>query len=147
MRPRILFGLVASTVLFVGCGSSTQIGTSATQATGVAGPSTLVSTAPPQTADPATLPHDQGFTVVGMQLKQDVVAGMFDGRVEVQNTGSKSHTAQLTFTFKQNGQVVGTANAFADTVAPGKIVTLDLVSTDRWNGGPVTYEFKVSGRH
>jgi hypothetical protein len=90
-----------------------------------------------------TRPNDKGFQVLDVQLKQDAL-GYLSGTAEVQNKGGHTHSAAMRFTFRQNGKVVARATSLARLVAVGQTVTVDLASTDKWDGRPVTYTFQVT---
>jgi hypothetical protein len=87
-------------------------------------------------------PHDKHFAVAGLQLKQDY-AGNFGGTAQVQNIGIQSYTAVFKWTFTRNGQVLGTAEGSADGVSPGQTVSVEFISQDKYDGGPVSYTFQV----
>jgi len=88
-------------------------------------------------------PNDQGFDVVDVQLKQDLL-GYLSGTAQVHNANAKTHSASMSFTFRQNGKVIAKATSLARVVSSGKTVTVDLSSPDKWDGRPVTYTFRVT---
>jgi hypothetical protein len=126
-------------VLAVGCGAG---GGGGTQVTGLAGATTVPTTLPPVTTT-VVPPRDKGFVVLSTQLKPDSL-GYFGGTADVRNDSQHAYTASMTFTFRQNGKVAGTADALANGVAPGQTVTVQLNSINKWDGGPVTYSFQVT---
>jgi len=137
MMRRGLLGLLA--LLVVGCGTG---GGGGTQITGLAGATTVPTTVPAPTTT-ATTAQDKGFVVVSTHLKPDSL-GYFGGTAEVHNVNKRAFTASMTFTFRENGKVAGTADALAQDVAAGQTVTVQLNSTDKWDGGPVTWMFQVT---
>ncbi len=88
-------------------------------------------------------PHDNGFEVIDVQLKQDAL-GFMSGTAQVRNSGRHTHTADMRFKFRQDGKQVATATALAHVVPVGQTVTVDLSSFDKWNGRPATYTFQVA---
>ncbi len=148
MKRSAKFGLVAVALalLTVGCGTSSGTAGGG-PVTGVAGPTTAATTVPAtKTKAPTNVrPQDKGFTVIGVQLKAASLGGsqVFGGTAEVKNTGTTDHTASMRFTFSENGMVVGVGDATTQ-VAAGQTVTVDLASVDKWDGGPVTYNFQVT---
>ena len=99
-------------------------------------------TSPPLTAGKAS---DKGIVVEELDVKNDGL-GDIGGVARLKNTLSKTVTFTFTFTFfKSNGTVAGTAEGSADSVAPGQIVTVNLLSQDPISGLPASfhYQFQV----
>lgn len=90
----------------------------------------------------APRPHDKGFEVVDVQLRHDDL-GLLTGTAEVKNTSGHTHTAEMRFKFRQNGSQFATATGLARAVPMGQTISVDIFSTDAWNGQPVTYTFQV----
>ncbi len=125
-------------VVIAGCGG----GAGGTQITGLAGVTTTVTAAPAATTT-SVQPHSNGFVVVSIQLRPDPL-GYFSGAAQIRNDGKRAHTASMTFTFTEDGKVVGTADALANDVGVGQTVTVQLNSTEKWDGRSVSYAFQVS---
>lgn len=112
---------------------------------------TVTVTAAPSSAATATAPAasgglaDQGWTVISVSVKDDGIGG-FGGSMRVRNdTGSAADSAVFTLTILKGGQPVGTAQGIdAAAIAPGKVISVDLISTDHFVKGPYTYEFQLS---
>jgi hypothetical protein len=108
-----------------------------------------LSTRPPSTKVPKTSPPpqntrpaDKDFVVEDLIVKDDGL-GDIGGIARLTNTASTSLTVTFTFTFFQNGQIVGTAEGSANDVAPGQTVTANLVSQDPLMSGHFQYQFQV----
>jgi hypothetical protein len=89
-----------------------------------------------------TRPRDKDFVVNDLIIKDDGL-GDIGGIARITNTASTSLTVTFTFTFFQNGQIVGTAQGSANDVAPGQTVTSTLVSQDPLISGQFQYQFQV----
>jgi len=87
-------------------------------------------------------PHDNGFEVLDVQLRQDAL-GFLSGNAQVKNVGGHTHSAAMRFKFSQGGRQVATATALAHVVPVGQTVTVDLASSDKWDGRRATYTFQV----
>jgi ABC-type amino acid transport system permease subunit len=97
---------------------------------------------PPPAPPPPSGPSDKDFAVQALQIQDDGV-GDIGGIARITNTASNALTGVFTFTFFQGGQVVGTAQGSAQSVAPGQTVTVQLVSQDRMISGSFRYQFQV----
>jgi hypothetical protein len=102
-------------------------------------------TAPAPTPTPPPTPSgpsDKDFAVETLQIQDDGL-GDIGGIARITNTASNPLTGIFTFTFFQGGQVVGTAQASAQSVGPGQTVTVQLVSQDSMISGSFRYQFQV----
>ena len=100
--------------------------------------------APPPTA--ASGVSDKNFSVQDLQIQDDGL-GDIGGIARLTNTASKSLTGTFTFTFFQGGQVIGTAQGSADSVASGQTVTVQLVSQSPMVSGQYRYQFQVDAEY
>jgi hypothetical protein len=103
-------------------------------------PSTAARKAPP--AQPDTRARDKDFVVDDLIVKDDGL-GDIGGIARLTNTAATSLTMTFTFTFFQNGQIVGTATGSASDVAPGQTITANLLSQDPMFSGHFEYQFQV----
>jgi hypothetical protein len=104
-------------------------------------PRVAKSNRPPVPAPPAEV-RDKDFTVQDLVIRDDGL-GDIGGIARVTNTASRALTATFTFTFFQNGSIVGTAVGIANDVAPDQTVTVALSSQDSMISGRFRYQFQV----
>lgn len=96
----------------------------------------------PSSAAAAAGLADKSFTAeppVGVKDSFGTCSGI--GRVT--NTASEEKTAVVTYTVLKGGATVATPQGAAQGVAPGKTVSVQLISTGACGSGPFTYEFQV----
>lgn len=154
----VVFGAMAA--LLAGCGSEsdtakTPAPVTVTESVTVAAEATPAApnkAAPPQAAAPASSggasdQSDEGFTYLGgsAQIVEDGL-GQFSGRMRVRNDGDK-RTGLFTVSVLKGGAVLTTLQGAADSVEPGKTVTVDLISTDDYVPGPYEIEFVTEGAY
>lgn len=87
---------------------------------------------------------DQGWTV--MQIRTTDTLGSFTGSLRVRNdTGGPASDPSFTVSVLKGGsQVASLVGADAGTASSGKVITVQLVSSDKWVPGPYTFEFQSS---
>jgi len=126
--------------------------TSSGSSSSPAAPATTAAAAPskPAASTPAKAPAqgamtDQGWTLVDVGTIADDGVGQFGANhVRIRNDNTDAKTATFTITLTKSGQVVGTLSGAANQVAPGKTVTVMMVSTDKFAKGPYQVEFQVN---
>lgn len=84
---------------------------------------------------------DGGWTVESIQLDESL--GNFSGTMRVINTDTTTRTGFFTLTMLLDGAVVGTALGVANDVEPGSTATVQLLSSDPFVTGDLTYEFQT----
>jgi hypothetical protein len=92
----------------------------------------------------AKLPLQNGdWRMDSIQVKNDGL-GDFGGTARVTYTGSDKNGGNnlFTITLFKGKNVVATFDGAANTVMPGTTVTVNLLSTDKYVGGPFKYDFQ-----
>lgn len=107
---------------------------------------TAASTPTPPATTEAPIPADDvlsdgGWTVDSIQLSESL--GNFSGTMRVTNTDTTTRTGFFTLTMLLDGAVVGTAIGVANDVEPGSTGTVQLLSSDPFVTGDLTYEFQT----
>jgi hypothetical protein len=152
----LITGVVA---LFVGVGigsasSGSETKTSSQPATTVTvpGPATTVTTtaaapkaaAPTKAAAASAFPMQDGdWRLDSVTVKNDGL-GDFGGRARITYTGDDPNGGDNIFTITvfKAGKDIASLQGSANTVLPGKTVTVDLISQDHYVKGPYTYDFQ-----
>jgi hypothetical protein len=126
------------------------------------GDTTTTTTAPPppeqQTALPTTAPKatkpapaapaapskltDEDWVLQSYQFKDDGL-GDFGGTARITNDSDEARTASFTLTLFKNGEQVASLQGSADEVDPGKTVTVQLISQDKYQRGTFQVDFQV----
>lgn len=101
-------------------------------------PTTKAPAPPPTERKPA----DKSFRVETLNVEDDGL-GDFGGTARVTNTASDEKSAIMTFTLFMGGKQVAVLQGAVDEVSPGQTVTVQLISSDDYRGGPFRYEFQV----
>lgn len=69
--------------------------------------------------------------------------GSFSGTARVTNTASSSRSMIMKLTLFRDGEQIASLTGAANDVAPGKTVTVDLLSSDSYSDGDFTVDFQV----
>jgi hypothetical protein len=86
-------------------------------------------------------PSDGGWTLESQQLKDDGL-GDFGGTARITNTEESPQTGVFTLTVFKGSEQVATLQGSADEVEPGKTVSVQLISQDKFRKGPYRVEFQ-----
>ena len=172
LRHKILTTLLGLFVLSVvisaagGGGSSTSTTTSTSTATDPLTTSSPAATdaAPPAAAPPAppattkapvpvapvapvapaapSKPNDKGWVLQSYETKDDGL-GDFGGTARITNSNDSAKTGTFTLTLARNGAQVASLQGSAESVAPGKTVTVSLISQDKYSAAKATADFQT----
>lgn len=169
LRHKILTTLLGLFVLGVvvsaagGGGSTTSTTTSTSTATDPLTTSSPAAThaAPPAAAPPApqattqapapvapvapaapSKPNDKGWVLQSYETKDDGL-GDFGGTARITNSNNSAKTGTFTLTLARNGAQVASLQGSAQSVAPGKTVTVELISQDKYSAAKATADFQT----
>jgi len=169
LRHKILTTLLGLFVLGVvvsaagGGGSTTSTTTSTSTATDPlttsspaatdAAPPAVAPPAPPATTKPPapvapvapvapSKPNDKGWVLQSYETKDDGL-GDFGGTARITNSNDSAKTGTFTLTLARNGAQVASLQGSAQSVAPGKTVTVELISQDKYSAAKATADFQT----
>ncbi|MFZ4297941.1 hypothetical protein ACOZE3_08455 [Streptomyces cinereoruber] len=141
MRKRIAtLGLLA--LLLTACSTDSNSG----EAGGT--PPAAGTSAPAKTAAPqgkgSQPPIESGDWRLDSVTVRDNGLGDFGGRARITYTGDNPDGGTNTFTITvfKGGKDVASLKGSAGEVPPGRTITADLISTDKFTPGPYTYDFQ-----
>ena len=145
---RHLVVLSLLTALLTACGADDVGG----EVSGTVSPTTSApTTSPPKTTTSAAPqgkgsqpPIESGDWRLDSITVRDNGFGDFGGRARITYTGDNAEGAINTFTITvfKGGKDVASLKGSASDVPPGRTITADLISTDKFVSGPYAYDFQ-----
>jgi len=87
-------------------------------------------------------PNDKGWVLQSYETKDDGL-GNFGGTARITNSNDSAKTATFTLTLARNGVQVASLQGSAESVAPGKTVTVALISQDKYSAAKATSDFQT----
>ncbi len=123
--------------------STTTSSASRQSGAGAPGGTALAQAAP--VATPA-LPTDQGWVLDSYRLQNHVV-GDFGGTVRITNTNKAAQSAVFTILMLVKGREVASLQGSVDSAAPGRTVTVQLTSQDKYKSGTYAIDFQAAVTH
>ncbi len=157
-KKELRIALALGVILLIGIISAVRGGSTTTAATTTTDPLTTAAPAAPVSESPAPTPtaqapaaappadagkpNDKGWVLQSFQPANDGL-GDFGGTARITNTNDSDKTGTFTITLARNGSQIGSLQGSASQVSPGKTVTVQLISQDKYSAGPVTSDFQT----
>ena len=158
-KKKLFSALALGVILLIVIISATSGGSTSTSTTTTAtDPLTTTAPAAPVSESPASVPtakapaavppanggkpNDKGWVLQSFQPANDGL-GDFGGTARITNTNDSDKTGTFTITLARNGSQIGSLQGSASQVSPGKTVTVQLISQDKYSAGPVTSDFQT----
>jgi hypothetical protein len=132
-------GITAAAIILIACGSGG--GTTTGSGGDKAADSSKTATAAPAKSTKPGKPSDKGWVLESVKMGSSL--GDFEGTARVTNTNDSEQTATMTVTVFKGGQQVGSLQGSVNQVSPGKTVTVQLISTDKFVKGPWKTDFQI----
>jgi hypothetical protein len=85
---------------------------------------------------------DDDWVLQSYQFKNDGL-GDFGGTARITNNSGEARSASFTLTLFKSGEQVASLQGSADEVDPGKTVTVQLISQDKYQRGTFQVDFQV----
>ena len=136
-------GLVVMVSLSSSSGTTSTAPTLSENGPAASAPANTESAAPAK-SHTATMPIQDGdWRLDSIRVKDDGL-GSFGGTARVTYTGENPEGGSNVFTLTvfKGGKDIAVLNGSADSVQPGQTATVQFISTDKFVGGPYTYDFQ-----